>query len=94
MQHAEHRIPLAKFIWLGILKLTNYDFRAGNFLVVLAFGAVAGGMILAARAVRGTTSYADAFLPLSVSQPVAVDGLPVVVLQSTTSCRRCWRVPL
>jgi hypothetical protein len=65
-QHAEHRIPLAKFIWLGVLRLTNYDFRAGNFLDVLATGAVAAAMILAARRVRGGTSFADAFFPLAL----------------------------
>jgi hypothetical protein len=65
-QHAEHRIPLAKFLWLAVLKLTNYDFFVGNILVVLAFGAIAAGMILTARAVRGWTRCADAFLPLSI----------------------------
>ena len=28
---AEHRIPLAKLIWKGVLQWTNYDFRAGDF---------------------------------------------------------------
>ena len=40
-QHAEHRIPLAKFIWLGVLKLTDFDFFVGNVIVVMAFGVVA-----------------------------------------------------
>jgi hypothetical protein len=65
-QHADHRIPLPKFIWLAVLKLTNYDFLVGNFLVVVAFGVVSAGMILTARTARGWTSYADAFLPLSI----------------------------
>jgi len=65
-QHSEHRIPLAKLIWFGVLKLTNYNFRVGNFLTVLGLGALAAGLILAARSVRGRTSYADAFFPLAV----------------------------
>jgi hypothetical protein len=65
-QHAEHRIPLAKFLWLAVLKLTNYNFLVGNLLVVLAFGVVAAAMISSAKAVRGYTSYADAFFPISI----------------------------
>src|SRR5262245_58880930 len=68
-QHAEHRIPLAKFVWLAVLKLTNFDFFVGNVLVVLAFGAMAACMVLVAKSVRGWTSYADAFLPLSILNP-------------------------
>src|SRR5262245_3373935 len=33
-QHAEHRIPLAKLIWMGTLRLTDYDFRIGNLFEV------------------------------------------------------------
>jgi hypothetical protein len=68
-QHAEHRIPLAKLIWLGVLKATDYDFRVGNFLDVTALAAVAAGMILAARAVRGWTSFSDALFPLAILNP-------------------------
>jgi hypothetical protein len=65
-QHAEHRIPLAKFVWLAVLKLTNFDFFVGNVLVVLSFGAVAAVMLLTVKAIRGSTTFADAFLPLSI----------------------------
>ena len=63
---AEHRMPLAKLIWKGVLQLTGYDFRAGNFLTVLALAAIAGAMIWTARKIRGHTILADAFFPLAI----------------------------
>jgi len=63
-QHAEHRVPLAKLIWLSTLKLTNYDFRVGNSISVLAVGAIAFAMTWTARRLRGWTSFTDSFLPL------------------------------
>ena len=64
-QHAEHRVPLAKLIWLGSLQLTNYDFRVGNSISVLAVGAVAFAMIWTARRLRGWTTFSDSFFPLA-----------------------------
>jgi len=63
-QHAEHRVPLAKLIWLGLLQLTNYDFRVGNSISVLAVGAVAFSMAWTARRLRGWTTFTDSFFPL------------------------------
>src|SRR6188474_791651 len=63
---AEHRMPLAKLIWKGVLQLTGYDFRTGNFLTVLALAAIAGAMIWTARKIRGHTILADAFFPLAI----------------------------
>jgi hypothetical protein len=63
-QHAEHRVPLAKLIWLSLLQLTNYDFRVGNLISVLAVGAVAVAMIWTARRLRGWTRFSDSFFPL------------------------------
>jgi hypothetical protein len=65
-QHAEHRIPLAKLIWVGVLRLTNYDFRVGTALVVLALATTAFAMICTARSLRGRTSLSDAFFPLAL----------------------------
>ena len=64
-QHAEHRVPLAKLIWLGSLQLTNYDFRVGNSISVLAVGAVAFAMMWTARRLRGWTTLSDTFFPLA-----------------------------
>jgi len=58
---AEHRIPLAKLISKGVLQLTNYDFRSGNFLTVLGLSATAGLMLWTANKIRGRTILADAF---------------------------------
>ena len=63
---AEHRIPLAKFIWKGVLQLTDYDFRFGNFLTVFAMAGVAFAMLWVARRIRGRTIVADAFFPLAL----------------------------
>ena len=63
---AEHRIPLAKLIWKGVLQLTNYNFRAGNFLTVLGLSATAGLMIWTANKIRGRTIVPDAFFALAI----------------------------
>src|SRR5690242_11113045 len=52
---AEYRIPLAKLIWKAVLELTDYDFRAGNFLTALALATLAFAMISTARKIRGST---------------------------------------
>ncbi len=63
-QNSEHRVPLPRLAYLALLKLTGGDFRAGMVFDTLAIAALAGGMMLAARRLRGRTSYADAFFPL------------------------------
>jgi hypothetical protein len=62
---AEHRIPLAKLIWKGVLELTDYDFRTGDFLTVFGLAGVALLMIWTANRIRGRTILADAFFPLA-----------------------------
>jgi hypothetical protein len=61
---AEHRLPLAKFIWQSVLQLSGYNFRTGNFLTVLALAILAFAMIWTSRQIRGHTIIADAFFPL------------------------------
>jgi hypothetical protein len=65
-QHAEHRIPLAKLIWLGVLRLTHYDFLVGDLLSVVALATMAFVMIRVATRLRGAASISDAVLPLAV----------------------------
>lgn len=63
-QHNEHRIPLPRLLLLGLYRATGLDFRAGMFFNAIALAALALGMILAARAVRGRASLFDAVFPL------------------------------
>ncbi len=65
-QHAEHRVPLAKLIWLGVLQLANYDFRAINAVNILSVAAAAAAMTVAAGRLRGRVRYSDAFFPLAM----------------------------
>lgn len=65
-QYHEHRLPLAKLLWLGVLKLTNYNFQAGMFVTATLLSALAALLLVTARQVRGWTAYADAFFPLAV----------------------------
>jgi hypothetical protein len=63
---AEHRIPLAKLLWKGVLQLSGYNFRAGDFLTIGLLAAAALAMIGAAGWIRGRLIVADAFFPLAV----------------------------
>jgi hypothetical protein len=63
-QHNEHRVPLPRLLLLGMMRLIRMDFRIGMYFNVLTTGVLALGMILAARRVRGTSSYLDAFFPI------------------------------
>jgi hypothetical protein len=63
---AEHRIPLAKLLWKGVLQLSGYNFRVGDFLTVGLLAATALAMIGAAGWIRGRLIVADAFFPLAV----------------------------
>jgi hypothetical protein len=65
-QHAEHRVPLAKLIWLGVFQLANYDYRAVYAVSVLSVAATAAAMVMAARRLRGRVRYSDAFFPLAM----------------------------
>jgi hypothetical protein len=65
-QNNEHRIPLPKLILLGLLKMTNGDFRAGMFFNAIALGVLSILMMLAARNFRGRTTFADAFFPIAL----------------------------
>jgi hypothetical protein len=63
-QHNEHRIPLARLVYLLVERLAGYDFRAGMYFDVGLLSIAALGCIVAVRRLRGSTSYADAFFPL------------------------------
>jgi hypothetical protein len=63
--HNEHHIPLPKLIDVLLVRACQGDFRAGMFFNAGCLAALAAGMILAARRLRGAAIYADAFLPLA-----------------------------
>jgi hypothetical protein len=62
--HNEHRIFIPRLVYLGLAKLTGGDFRAGMYLIAAGLMAIAAAMMVAAKRLRGWTSYADAFFPL------------------------------
>jgi hypothetical protein len=59
----EHRIPVPKLIYAGLIELTG-SFRSGMFFQVWAHAILALAMILVARKLRGRVSFSDAFFPL------------------------------
>jgi hypothetical protein len=65
-QHNEHRVPLPRLLLLALMRSIPMDFRTGMYFNVLGTGALALGMVFAARRVRGWSSYLDAFLPLAL----------------------------
>ena len=61
--HNEHRIPLPRLLFVGLVEATG-DFRAPMHLEVVILAALSAAMILAVGRIRGRTEYADAFFPL------------------------------
>ena len=61
--NTEHRYPLQKLLLVGLYRITG-DVRGAMVFDVLILAALAFALILAARRVRGRSSYADAFIPL------------------------------
>lgn len=64
-QNNEHRLPVARLIYLGLLHLTR-DFRSGMVIDVLLLAALAAGLIGLARRLRGRTAVVDAFFPVAL----------------------------
>jgi len=64
--HAEHRIVLPRLIYLAVLRLSHYDFRAMMYVNVGFLAAAAYVLIIGIRKARGRMSISDAFLPLAV----------------------------
>jgi len=63
-RHMEHRFPLARIVFLGLLEATGHDFRAGMWMSLGLLAATTAILILAARGLRGHTSVADAAFPV------------------------------
>jgi len=64
-QHNEHRIPLPRLVYLGLVGLTG-DFRSGMILSVFLLSGAAAGSIAAMASLRGRVSLADAVFPLAI----------------------------
>lgn len=64
-QHNEHRLPLPKLVYTWLLNLSGFDARIGGFATVGILAALSLAFVVAARRLRGTTEYADAFFPIA-----------------------------
>ena len=63
----EHRLPLQKAVYLGLLKASGGDFRIGMLANIGMLAGLCLAMILTARSLRGgQTRLADAFFPLAL----------------------------
>jgi hypothetical protein len=62
--HNEHRYPLGRAVWAGVLEATDFNFRAGMYVNVGLHTAAAALLVWAARGRRGRASVADAVIPV------------------------------
>jgi hypothetical protein len=64
-QNNEHRLPLARLLYLGVLKAAHGDFRAQGALNLALMAGLAAGLLLFMRKLRnGQTRLADIFFPV------------------------------
>ncbi|GEM_PF-1770061 len=62
-QHEEHRIPLVKLLFVSMGRLSGCDYRWTLTANVVLLSATAAALIVAARRLRGFTSWTDAVFP-------------------------------
>ena len=62
--HNEHRYPLTKLIWLGILKASDFKFNAPQYATLALMISAATLALWTARGLRGRAHPIDAALPL------------------------------
>lgn len=65
-QNDEHRLPVPRLAYLGLLTMAGGDFRSGMVFNTLAIAALAAVMIYAAGQVRGHVALADSLFPLAL----------------------------
>jgi len=65
-QHNEHRMVLPKLIYFGLRFAPDFDCRAGSYWNVAMLAALSAVLLWTARAVRGRSSFYDAFLPMAI----------------------------
>ena len=59
-------MPLTKLVYLGLARLTNYDFRAGAVANVLVLSAASLFLLRAVWRARGETRLADVLIPIAL----------------------------
>ncbi|MBN2578375.1 MAG: hypothetical protein JXB10_05235 [Pirellulales bacterium] len=64
--HNEHRMVLPRLIYLGLGKLSGWNFRAGAYFNVVLLSGLAFSLMLTARRLRGRTRWYDVFFPLAL----------------------------
>jgi hypothetical protein len=62
-QHMEHRVPLPRLLYVTLVDLSG-DVRSTMYAEVALLSGLAAAAILAARRIRGRSSWTDLFLPL------------------------------
>ena len=65
-QHNEHRLPLPKLMYGGLMKITGQDVRAGSYATVLLLAGLSAAFVYASRRIRGHVEYSDAFFPIAL----------------------------
>lgn len=64
-QNNEHRLPIARLLYLGVLKASHGDFRAQGAINLMLMAGLAAGLLLFMRKLRnGQTVLADIFFPV------------------------------
>jgi hypothetical protein len=74
-QHNEHRIFLPRLVYLAVLKIGHWDFRAGAFFDGALLSALAFAACAVVRRARGRAHYADAFFPLAMLHSGQMENL-------------------
>lgn len=64
-QHNEHRLPLPKLVYTWLMQLGGIDARGGGLATVAVLSGLSLALVRSARALRGRTEYADAFIPIA-----------------------------
>ncbi len=64
-QNNEHRLPVQRLIYLGLLRATG-DFRSGMLFSQLLLALLAAALIWAATAARGRPRWRDALFPMAL----------------------------
>ncbi len=86
-QHNEHRIPLVKLLFVSVGRMSGGDYRWTLAANTLFLSATAAALIVAARRLRGSSSWTDAMFPaviLHLGQGALVWAFHTQFLLTTT----------